>query len=63
MAVKFYIDGQLSGNVTLLDLPTVNNGIFVIGGYNTTQPFKGIIDDVRVYNRALNGLEIQQLSK
>ena len=59
---KLYIDGILQGAITRTYSTTLN-GSFYIGndlfGYPPT--FNGMIDDVRVYNRALSDQEISQL--
>ncbi len=44
----------------------LNNGIFTIGGgpcqANGEVPFKGTLDEIRFYNRALSSLEVQELT-
>ena len=59
---SLYVDGQLEG--TLGGQPFgQNNGNFYIGGSvsQNTEYFSGIIDDVRIYNRALSSNEVAQL--
>lgn len=60
---KIYIDGRLdaSGSITL----TENTEKIVFAGYNTdtTQGFNGTADEARIYNRALNDKEVEQLYK
>lgn len=67
--VTFYVDGQLVGSAaTNGDLPRyggsgasiearIGNRSPTLGGQN----FKGIIDDISIYNRALSELEIKAL--
>ncbi len=58
---SLYIDGHLDNSETVydIDLNTVN---YRIGRVNTGHyPFNGIIDDVRIYNRALTDEEVWQL--
>jgi hypothetical protein len=60
-----YIDGS---NVASADISTVgsivNNGALYIGSRNTNDiPFNGLIDDVRIYNRALSADEVKRLYK
>ncbi len=65
-SMAFYINGQLVGTgITTSVLPT-NHVVSVgcreastVSGY--TLPFQGLIDDVRIYNRALTSNQVQQL--
>ena len=59
--VKLYINGVLDNSGSTVDYD--NSGInYRIGTINTGHyPFKGKIDDVRVYNRALSAGEVWQL--
>ena len=58
----FYIDGQAAGSDTLSgsfapsNIPLLIGTHSVSGGY-----FPGLIDDMRLYNRALTATEVQQL--
>jgi RHS repeat-associated protein len=59
---KLYVDGQLAG---VRDVPDENilpgdEGI-IIGKWYTGHEFNGTIDDVRIYDRALNESEIEEL--
>jgi hypothetical protein len=65
--MSIYRDGQLADTVAFSgSIGLANNDLFigdlVIPGYPTQGPFHGFIDEVRVYNRALSGVEIQQLT-
>lgn len=60
--VELYVDGQLQDSATssiiLQDSPTAT----LIGDNNTyDHPFNGIIDEVRIYNRALSESEVLEL--
>ncbi|MEK7506322.1 MAG: LamG domain-containing protein [Patescibacteria group bacterium] len=59
-----YIDGKLdaSNTVTLRDMGTGNT--LYIGIYRPSpvdSPFLGLLDDIRIYNRALSAAEVQQI--
>jgi hypothetical protein len=60
---KLYVDGNLEATFTTSVRPPTN-GRFSIGqewdGNTPSDFFKGIIDEVRVYNRALSAEEIKQ---
>jgi hypothetical protein len=56
---KTYADGELE-QTHAIDLDTSNANPFRIGAYKNNY-FSGLIDDVRVYNRALTETEIKQL--
>jgi hypothetical protein len=58
--MRLYVNGtfQASSNQTL----NIGTGEVSIGGWNSQNLwFNGIIDEVRIYNRALSGAEIQYL--
>ena len=64
---SLYVNGvQQALTVTSGTLSTVgslaNTGAFNIGGFNASERFAGSIDEARVYNRALSGNDIKQLS-
>ncbi len=60
-----YINGKIDGlsiDISSASDRTVNtNNSFVVGGILSGQRFNGLIDDVRIYNRALTAQEIQTL--
>ena len=63
--VKLYIDGKFkseSTNINLGDVQTSEVSYLYIG-YDPLRliAYKGDIDEIRIYNRALSALEIQQL--
>ncbi len=63
-SVTFYVDGQEAGSSSYSTSPLdSSNDPLVIGirGYDLNRAFDGIIDDVRVYNRALSAIEVLQL--
>ena len=61
--LNLYIDGvarasvAATGNIADSSARSLNIGRFSEGGFL----FKGVIDDVQIYNRALSATEIQQL--
>jgi hypothetical protein len=57
----FYVNGVQVGSVAGSGAITVSNGALRIGGdaSSTGEFFTGMIDEVRVYNRALSPAEIQ----
>jgi hypothetical protein len=58
--VQYYLNGALITTVSLPATITVRGNPFQLGADNNTQQFfKGSLDEVRVYNRALTALEIQ----
>jgi hypothetical protein len=64
--VTFYIDGFEAGTTTMSGA-FANNSVPVRIGtdgpdYDSSSMFKGSIDDVRIYNRALSRVEIQALN-
>lgn len=63
--ITFYVNGQAAGGGTAT-APTVTPGQLSIGRTNNAgvpQDFSGVIDDTRVYNRAINTSEVSALSK
>ncbi|MEO8428044.1 MAG: LamG-like jellyroll fold domain-containing protein, partial [Verrucomicrobiota bacterium] len=62
--MKVYVNGFLDATATAA-LSMVDNGLNVRLGarqYTTPLTFNGLIDDVRIYNRALTPAEVQALS-
>ena len=65
--IKIYIDGIQEGSYSTLTAP-INTGStpnVQIGFYNDTSNryFNGLIDDVRIYDRALSAAEIAKISQ
>jgi hypothetical protein len=58
--VKQYVNGLLVSSTALSGAMPFANGALRIGGNSSGQFFKGVIDEIRVYNRALTQAEIQQ---
>ena len=61
--VKFYIDGVID-NTTVVSgsIKTFTSALLQVGySDNGTDRFQGIIDDIRIYNRALSSSEIEEL--
>ncbi len=58
--IMFYIDGTLTGNSNG-SVPAIPTG-FSIGSMTGQRFFRGAIDDVRIYNRALSASDISIIS-
>ncbi|MCF8365541.1 MAG: carboxypeptidase regulatory-like domain-containing protein [Bacteroidales bacterium] len=62
---RIFINGVIQDSQSHLSTPCANSETFFIGAstYSLGEPnyFHGIIDDIRIYNRALNEQEIQTL--
>ena len=58
--LRLYVDGSLAGSVAATGAIATSAGALRIGG-NTLwgEYFQGLIDEVRVYNRALSQAELQ----
>jgi len=56
---SFYVNGVQTPNTS--NLTAITPTAFTIGSESGTRFFNGIIDDVRIYNRALSGTEVQEL--
>jgi hypothetical protein len=63
MKMRLYLDGVLDASSSLMGSIDSNTMPITIGasGFNDDY-FYGIIDEVRIYNRALNEIEIQELA-
>jgi len=64
--LKVYVDGALKNSSTLSDLSSYlidsnNNNLFLGSNNGTSEFFKGILDEVRIYSRALTAYEIKAL--
>lgn len=62
--INYYLDGDLTGSLVTNATPETNNHNLYFGrNLNWSGDiFKGAIDDIRIYDRALSGGEIQQLA-
>ena len=62
-SARVYIDGQLDNSATLaftsVGAPTLNTRIGMFANGNA--PYSGILDDVRIYSRALSAAEIKAI--
>jgi hypothetical protein len=54
-----YVDGVLSNTTTVTGFTGMTGTGFQIGAYNTTTGHNGLLDEFRIYNRALTVAEIQ----
>jgi hypothetical protein len=63
--MHFYVNGQLTGSVSTGNQPPLYghyDAKAIIGGRSTlVQLFKGAVDDLAIYNRALNAAEVTAL--
>ena len=62
-AIRLYVNGALRSTFTTTGAISASTGSLQIGGNNVfslpgTEFFAGLIDEVRVYNRALSATEI-----
>ena len=57
---KLYVDGSLEGQVAIAGTITPSTAPLAIGrnGIQDTDRFRGSIDDVRIYDRALSAAEV-----
>jgi len=67
--LKYYLDGELQGEINAVGYQPTNDFPFVIGkmfadaeGALTAYPAVAVVDEVRLYNRALLACEISSLS-
>jgi hypothetical protein len=59
---RVFINGNKYSESTLSDRGTLNSNITYIGSYGpNNRPYSGLIDEVRIYNRALSDAEIQAI--
>ncbi|MBK8705769.1 MAG: gliding motility-associated C-terminal domain-containing protein [Saprospiraceae bacterium] len=66
LRLKMYVNGQFAGDLgTASRVNILNDGNFTIGSSNciggNEVPFDGLIDELRIYNRALKEAEIEGL--
>src|SRR5262249_36769691 len=59
--LRFYVNGSLSQSVTASGTIESGTGTFQIGASQWGEYFNGLIDEVRIYNRALSDTEIQAI--
>jgi glucose/arabinose dehydrogenase len=59
-ALRIYVDGSLVNTIAGVAKPTATTGVLRIGGNAvwTGEQLNGLIDDVRIYDRALSAAEI-----
>ena len=65
-SIRAYLDGNSTAEITQSVSSNDMTGTFSIGKVgngDSSYPFNGLIDDVRIYNRALTAAEIQNLYK
>jgi len=64
--VRFYIDGEPDAENSTTINPYNNNGPLLIGRHTSTESsaefcYHGLLDDLRIYNKALTSEEIKQM--
>jgi len=59
--IYFYIDGVLQGTDSSSSVTTFANTAYEFGTYSSSWKYSGILDEVRIYNRALSSAEVSQL--
>jgi hypothetical protein len=61
--LKIYVDAVLKGSSTPGSSTFTSNTSFQMGGQaaSVNRRFRGLLDDVRIYNRALSAAEVKQL--
>ena len=59
--IKLYINGSPEGSTAITSIRSFESNQFVIGRYITTLYYNGLIDQVRIFNKALDSGEILQL--
>ncbi len=61
---RIYVDGILEGSISAIDVHTGGNNAVHMGGWvkgGDEHSFRGLIDEVRIYNRSLTAQEIIEL--
>jgi hypothetical protein len=59
---SIYVDGKLDGTATSsTGLAPTDHGWAIGARYDGSWRYRGLIEDVRIYNRALSGTEIQAI--
>jgi hypothetical protein len=63
-ALRTYVNGKLDREFATTNVAGISDGVFRIGreSHSNANRWIGLIDDVRVYNKALTEAEIQQLA-
>lgn len=59
--VKFYVDGKPNGSAVVDEVLNQDGAVITIGMNNWNTSFKGMIDDVNVYDSALNATQVRAL--
>jgi Ca2+-binding RTX toxin-like protein len=62
LTIRTYFDGNLIGTNTANVGSIASNSDLLFGRYLLQPHFDGVLDDIRVYERALTGTEVDQLS-
>jgi hypothetical protein len=59
--ITFYLDGQQDGEGAVAATPINSLDLYIAASHNNYYFFDGLIDDMRIYNRALSQAEINEL--
>jgi Concanavalin A-like lectin/glucanases superfamily/Secretion system C-terminal sorting domain len=61
--MNVYLDGILDGTINVTKTPISSTSPLQIGRFSESEPeyFEGDIDDIRIYNRAINNAEVKEL--
>ncbi|MHC4544246.1 MAG: lamin tail domain-containing protein, partial [Planctomycetota bacterium] len=60
--LKLYVDGRLKDSTSSTGLTGVNHNAYIGGEPNTTLYYTGLIDDVRIYDRAVSESEFLDIA-
>ncbi|MHC4735499.1 MAG: LamG-like jellyroll fold domain-containing protein, partial [Planctomycetota bacterium] len=60
--LKLYVDGRLKDSASSTGLTGVNHNAYIGGEPNTTLYYTGLIDDVRIYDRAVSESEFLDMA-
>ncbi|MDD4319351.1 MAG: hypothetical protein PHW10_03440 [Candidatus Peribacteraceae bacterium] len=62
LTIDTYVDGVLKGSQTAAVGDIGTSGRLTIGKYTGANPYRGTLDDVRIYGRALSASEVDNLA-
>jgi prepilin-type N-terminal cleavage/methylation domain-containing protein len=61
-SMKLFADGNLIGSASGVPNADTQAQPVIIGSENGANPFKGVLDDIRIYSKGLNGSEISAIA-
>jgi hypothetical protein len=59
--LSFYVNGVLVGTTAITGPPSFAGGSINIGGNGNYAPFNGLVDDLRIFDRALTSTQVQSI--